>query len=35
MKVKDAPSILIILLDDVGFGLADTYGGPIHTPTLT
>ena len=32
---KDAPNILIILLDDVGFGLPDTYGGPIHTPTLT
>ena len=31
---KNAPNILIILLDDVGFGLADTYGGPIHTPTL-
>jgi arylsulfatase len=31
----DAPNILIILLDDVGFGLPDTYGGPIHTPTLT
>jgi arylsulfatase len=32
---KDAPNILVILLDDVGFGLPDTYGGPIHTPTLT
>lgn len=32
---KDAPNILIILLDDVGFGQADTYGGPIHTPTLS
>ena len=32
---KDAPNILIVLLDDVGFGLPDTYGGPIHTPTLT
>jgi arylsulfatase len=32
---EDAPNILIILLDDVGFGLADTHGGPIHTPTLT
>ncbi len=32
---KDAPNILIILLDDVGFGLSDTYGGPIHTPTLS
>ena len=32
---RDAPNILVILLDDVGFGLADTYGGPIHTPTLS
>ena len=32
---KNAPNVVIILLDDVGFGLADTYGGPIHAPTLT
>ena len=32
---KDAPNILIILLDDIGFGVADTFGGPVHTPTLT
>ncbi len=32
---KGAPNILIILLDDVGFGLPDTFGGPVHTPTLT
>lgn len=32
---KDAPNVLVILLDDVGFGQPDTYGGPIHTPTLT
>lgn len=31
---KDAPNILIILLDDVGPGLPSTYGGEIHTPTL-
>ena len=31
---KDAPNIVIILLDDVGFGLPDTFGGPIHTATL-
>jgi Sulfatase len=30
-----APNILIVLLDDVGFGLADTLGGEVHTPTLT
>ena len=32
---KGAPNILIILLDDVGFGLAETYSGPIHSPTLS
>jgi arylsulfatase len=32
---EGAPNILIVLLDDVGFGLPDTFGGPIHTPTLT
>lgn len=32
---KDAPNILIIMLDDVGFGLPETFGGPIHTPTLS
>ncbi len=31
----NAPNILIILMDDVGFGFADTFGGPIHTPTLS
>lgn len=32
---KDAPNILIVLIDDVGPGLPDTYGGEIHTPNLT
>ncbi len=31
----NAPNILIVLLDDVGFGLPDTFGGEVHTPTLT
>jgi arylsulfatase A-like enzyme len=31
----DAPNILIIMLDDVGFGLPGTFGGPIRTPTLS
>ena len=26
---------MIILLDDVGFGVVDTFGGPVHTPTLS
>jgi arylsulfatase A-like enzyme len=32
---KDAPNILIILIDDAGFGVPDTFGGFAHTPTLT
>jgi arylsulfatase A-like enzyme len=32
---KDAPNILIILIDDAGPALPDTYGGDIHTPTLS
>jgi arylsulfatase A-like enzyme len=31
---KGAPNILIILTDDVGFGAASTFGGPIPTPTM-
>lgn len=30
----DAPNILIVLLDDVGFGLSDVVGGEIHTPAF-
>lgn len=30
-----APNVLIIMLDDVGPALPDTFGGPIHTPTLS
>lgn len=28
-----APNILVILLDDVGFGASSAFGGPCHTPT--
>ncbi|GLU50264.1 arylsulfatase [Nocardiopsis ansamitocini] len=28
-----APNILMILLDDVGFGASGAFGGPVHTPT--
>jgi len=31
---EDAPNILIILIDDAGPGLPDTFGGEVHTPTL-
>ena len=29
-----APNIVIVLLDDVGFGAAGTFGGPVSTPAL-
>jgi arylsulfatase A-like enzyme len=29
-----APNVVIILIDDLGFGATETYGGPISTPTL-
>ena len=32
---KDAPNVLIILIDDAGFGTPDTFGGFAHTPTLS
>lgn len=29
-----APNILVILLDDVGFGASSPFGGPCHTPNV-
>ena len=29
-----APNVLIILIDDMGFGMPSTFGGPIHMPTV-
>ncbi|OBH01022.1 arylsulfatase [Mycobacterium sp. E3247] len=29
-----APNIVVVLLDDVGFGAASTFGGPVPTPAL-
>ena len=29
-----APNVIIILIDDLGFGAPSTFGGPIPTPTL-
>ncbi|WP_305000377.1 arylsulfatase [Kribbella pratensis] len=28
-----APNVLIVLLDDIGFGASSTFGGPCRTPT--
>jgi arylsulfatase A-like enzyme len=32
---KGAPNVLIILIDDAGYGTPDTFGGFAHTPTLS
>ena len=29
---KGAPNVLIVLLDDVGFGASSAFGGPSNTP---
>ena len=31
---KAAPNVVIVLIDDIGFGGPSTFGGPIQTPTL-
>lgn len=31
---KGAPNVLLILIDDVGFSTASTFGGPVPTPNL-
>ncbi len=35
MRLKDdAPNILIVLLDDVGFGISEVFGGEVSTPAF-
>lgn len=34
MPSPDAPNIVLVLLDDVGFGTCSTFGGPVPTPAL-
>ena len=29
-----APNVLIVLIDDVGFGASSAFGGPCNTPTF-
>jgi arylsulfatase len=35
MAPAGAPNVLLVLLDDVGFGATSTFGGPCQTPTFT
>ena len=34
VPTKDSPNILIVMLDDTGFGASSTFGGPIPTPNF-
>ncbi|MGH6964428.1 MAG: sulfatase-like hydrolase/transferase, partial [Phenylobacterium sp.] len=31
---KGAPNVMIVLIDDVGFGASSAFGGPCHTPNF-
>ena len=31
---ENAPNVVIVLIDEIGFGGPSTFGGPIQTPTL-
>ena len=31
---EGAPNVVIVLIDDIGFGATSTFGGPISTPTF-
>src|SRR5262245_9434234 len=31
---EGAPNVLIVLIDDVGFGASSSFGGPCDTPTF-
>ncbi len=32
---EGAPNVLVVLIDDSGFGNPDTFGGPVATPNMT
>ncbi|HNS18641.1 MAG TPA: arylsulfatase [Bacteroidales bacterium] len=31
---KGTPNVVVILIDDMGFGVSEAYGGPVYMPTL-
>ncbi|GAB5557415.1 MAG: arylsulfatase [Schleiferiaceae bacterium] len=32
---EGAPNIVVVLIDDIGFGATETFGGPVNTPTFS
>jgi arylsulfatase A-like enzyme len=33
-KSTGAPNVVVILIDDMGFGVSEAFGGPVTTPTM-
>ncbi|MEI7727328.1 MAG: sulfatase-like hydrolase/transferase, partial [Bacteroidota bacterium] len=31
---KGAPNVVVILIDDMGFGVSEAFGGPVTTPNM-
>ncbi len=31
---EGAPNVVVVLIDDMGFGVSETFGGPVTTPTM-
>lgn len=31
---QSAPNVLVVLIDDMGFGVTESFGGPAHMPTM-
>lgn len=31
---EGAPNVIVILIDDMGFGVSEAFGGPVSTPTM-
>ena len=31
---KGAPNVVVVLIDDMGFGVSEAFGGPISMPTM-
>ena len=31
---QGAPNVIVVLIDDMGFGVSEAFGGPVTTPTM-
>lgn len=31
---NEAPNVVVVLIDDMGFGVSESFGGPAHMPTM-